>query len=208
MGLVNFGVPEKEVEYLKNILDLNIFVEGGTYKGGTAKNMSNKFSKVYTVEKSDVMHSEAEEVLKDLPNVTLLKGDTRTYLPSILEDNNNILFWLDAHWSGGDTYGENDECPLIEELNIIFKYDKNHMVLIDDARLFLAPPPHPHNHEKWPSIIDITKVLPVDWELVVFEDVIYLFPEKINNEFSGFLQKNFKKNQTSCVRKLLKKMGM
>ena len=37
MGLVNFGVPEKETEYLKNRMKLDLFVEGGTYKGETAK---------------------------------------------------------------------------------------------------------------------------------------------------------------------------
>ena len=39
MGLVNFSVPEIEVEYLRSNLNLDVFVEGGTYKGDTAKNM-------------------------------------------------------------------------------------------------------------------------------------------------------------------------
>lgn len=37
MGLVNFGIPDRETEYLKSALNLNVFVEGGTYRGGTAK---------------------------------------------------------------------------------------------------------------------------------------------------------------------------
>lgn len=190
MGLVNFGVPEKEVEYLKNTLELNTFVEGGTYKGGTAKNMSSKFSKVFTIEKSDVMYEEAKETLKNYKNVTMLKGDTRDHLRSVLHKHDNILFWLDAHWSGGDTYGEDDECPLIEELEIIFGFDRNQVILIDDARLFLAPPPHPHSHEKWPSIIDIAKVVPVNWELIEFEDVIYLFDNKYQLQLKSYFQKS------------------
>ena len=189
MGLINFGVPEKETEYLKDTMKLDVFVEGGTYKGGTAKNMSEKFSKVYTIEKSDAMFDIARENLKDIPNVVMLKGDTREHLHGVLENNDNIIFWLDAHWSGGETYGEEDECPLIEELEIIFKYDKNYIILIDDARLFLAPPPSPHKIEKWPSLTDILKILPVNWELLEFEDVIYLFPKNVNDEFKIFMQK-------------------
>jgi len=188
MGLVNFGVPEPEVEFLKNGMGLDCFVEGGTFTGGTAKSMSNKFKKVYTIEKSEIMYEKAKDNLKDISNVTMLKGDTREHLKNIMENNDNILFWLDAHWSGGDTYGEEDECPLLEELKIIFEYDKNYVVLIDDARLFLAPPPAPHKIENWPSLTNILKTLPLDWELLELEDVIYLFPKTIDNEFKVFIQ--------------------
>lgn len=189
MGLVNFGVPEKEAEFLKKKLNLDVFVEGGTYRGGTAKSMSESFRKVFTIEKSDSMFDIAKENLKDIPNVELLKGDTREHLRNILDNNDNILFWLDAHWSGGDTYGEEDECPLIEELEIIFDYpDKNMVILIDDARLFLAPPPYPHKVDNWPSLTDIFQVLPMNWELLELEDVIYIFKKSINNDFKPFMQ--------------------
>ena len=188
MGLINFGVPEKETEYLKESLNLDVFVEGGTYKGGTAKSMSEKFKKVYTIEKSDAMFDIAKENLKDIENITMLKGDTREHLHSIMENNDNILFWLDAHWSGGDTYGEEDECPLIEELEVIFKYNKNYVILIDDARLFLAPPPYPHKLENWPSLTDIINIMPDNWELVEFEDVIYLFNNQQSSSFKLFIQ--------------------
>jgi hypothetical protein len=210
MGLINFGVPKHEVKFLKKAMNIDVFVEGGTYKGSTAKEMSDIFRKVYTVEKSDVMFDIAKENLKDMSNVTMLKGDTREHLKNILEKNDNIIFWLDAHWSGGDTYGEEDECPLIEELEIIFQYSKNHVILIDDARLFLAPPPSPHKIENWPSLTDILQVLPMNWELLEFEDVIYLFPKKIGIEFKVFMQKNTtdrskeygKNNQNSLVKGL------
>lgn len=188
MGLINFGVPVKETEYLKKNMKLDVFVEGGTFRGGTAKSMSDKFRKVYTIEKSDVMFDIAKENLKDISNITMLKGDTREHLREILEHNDNIIFWLDAHWSGGDTYGEEDECPLIEELEIIFDYsDKNYVILIDDARLFLAPPPYPHKIENWPSLKEIMSSLPINREITVFEDVIYIYHTS-NKEIKNFLQ--------------------
>jgi hypothetical protein len=181
-------VPEKEVEYLNNKFKMEVFVEGGTYKGRTAKKMSDQFNKVYTIEKSDAMFSLAAQNLKGINNVSLLKGDTRNHLNKILENNDNILFWLDAHWSGGETYGENDECPLLEELSIIFRHNKNYIILIDDARLFLAPPPLPHNLQNWPSLINILGTIPAKWELLIFEDVIYLFPDRNSKHIKTYFQ--------------------
>ena len=212
MGLINFGVPEEEIEFLKHIMNLDIFVEGGTYKGGTAKSMGEKFRKIFTIEKSDIMFEIAKENLKDTNNITLLKGDTREHLDSIIANNENILFWLDAHWSGGDTYGEEDECPLIEGLDIIFKYNKNYVILIDDARLFLAPPPYPHNFNNWQSLTDIMKAIPESWELIEFEDVIYLFPKEINNEFKSFLQnivtKQQQQHKNTLLQRIFNKLGV
>lgn len=207
MGQVNFGVPADEVMFLQNKLNLQVFVEGGTYKGWTAKNMSKQFQKVYTIEKSDVMFNIAKKNLEEVENVTMYQGDTREYLHHILKENDNILFWLDAHWSGGETYGEEDECPLIKELEIIFEHQKNQVILIDDARLFLAPPPSPHDYKNWPSMHAISKAIPESWDLIEYEDVIYIFPEKINDDFKLFIQKivtgKALKKRSSLSQKLL-----
>jgi len=212
MGLINFGVPEKETEFLKKNLGLDVFVEGGTYRGGTAKKMSESFRKVYTIEKSKVMFDIAKENLKDVSNVIMLKGDTREHLTEVLDNNDNILFWLDAHWSGGNTYGEEDECPLIEELEIIFDYPKNYVILIDDARLFLAPPPYPHKFQNWQSLTDIMKILPDNWELVEYEDVIYLYSKKINQDLKSFLQEiiteKLKTKNDTFLKKVFRKIGL
>lgn len=188
MGLINFGVPEKETMFLKEKLRLDVFVEGGTYQGGTAKKMSKFFRKVITIEKSVSMFETAQKNLDCIDNITMLKGDTREHLSEILDDNDNILFWLDAHWSGGETYGEEDECPLIDELEIIFRYQRNYVILIDDARLFLAPPPYPHKYKNWPSLKKIFNILSVNHEIIVFEDVIYIYETSINDTIIPFMQ--------------------
>ncbi|WP_052813147.1 hypothetical protein [Desulfonatronum thioautotrophicum] len=189
MGIINFGVPFDFVDFLKEKLGLQVFAEGGTFKGGTANKMSNIFKKVYTIEKSNVMFDISTQNLSSKDNVILLKGDTRYHLKQILNDNDNILFWLDAHWSGGDTYGQEDECPLLEELDLIFKCtEKNYVVLIDDARLFLAPPPLPHDFSKWPTIQDIIHVIPSNFKVTILDDVMYVYPNKINHDFKHLAQ--------------------
>jgi len=193
MGIVNFGIPTEHVKWLKKELNLKIFIEGGTYSGGTAKEMAQYFEHVYTIEKSEKMYTLSQNNLNKCKNVTLLKGDTREYLNELMDKNDNILLWLDAHWSGGDTYGEDDECPLMEELKIIFQFNKNFVILIDDARLFLSPPPLPHKYKKWPIYDDIIRFLPQNWRTMVYEDVIYVYPNKISDELNFYMQTLAKK---------------
>ena len=187
MGIVNFGIPLDETQHLQAKMNLNVAVEGGTYRGGTAKLLSGLFDKVYTIEKSDQMLQEAKQNLAACKNVVLLNGDTRSNLPQILKSEDGILFWLDAHWSGGHTYGVNDECPLIEELELIFSSGiKTFAIMVDDARLFMAPPPSPHAHEAWPSVADISAVLPDGWDLIIWSDVIFITPSDV--DFRTYMQ--------------------
>lgn len=187
MGDVGFGIPKENAKWLQNSMNLSVAVEGGTYNGGTSLLMSKFFEKVYTIEKSEKMYEIGEEKLGHIKNVKRLFGDTRSHLPDIVGYNDNILFWLDAHWSGGMTYGEEDECPLLDELGAIFSADlTNFAIMIDDARLFLAPPPLPHNYLNWPTIKDICLTVPEGFDIIVFEDVIYVVPTRIN--FKSFIQ--------------------
>jgi hypothetical protein len=215
MGIIRFGIPEAEVNYLKEMMSLNIFVEGGTYQGNTAKEMGLIFNKVFTIEKSQQMYDLAKKNLSAVNNVYLLHGDTREFINELLNEYDSILFWLDAHWSGGVTYGEKDECPLLEELKIIFEHKKNYAILIDDARLFLAPPPSPHKLSAWPTLIEILHTLPNDWKMIVFEDVIYLLPQESFTKFRYFLQnkitdqwQSVNNKKETVLRKIFRKIGL
>lgn len=187
MGVINFGIPQAEAVYLKNKLGLSFAIEGGTFLGGTARFLAAEFDSVYTIEKSDVMYAEAKRNLLGVANVDLLQGDTREHLEAISAVKDNCLFWLDSHWSGGDTYGEGDECPLLEELKVLFASPmQNYAILIDDARLFLAPPPKPHDFEAWPGLRELFNVIPTEFDFIVHDDVIFLTPKRI--DFPRYLQ--------------------
>ena len=63
MGIINFGIPKQEMQWLKKRMKLTTAVEGGSYLGGTALNMSKEFVKVLTIEKSDAMFRKAKKKL-------------------------------------------------------------------------------------------------------------------------------------------------
>lgn len=216
MGIVNFGIPSREVLFIKELMGITTFVEGGTFRGGTAQKMSPYFERVYTIENSQEMFDIASVNLKNIPNIKQLQGDTRDHLQRIISNHDNILYWLDAHWSGGVTYGKEDECPLIDELKIIFNSkNKNQVILIDDARLFLAPPPSPHKKELWPSMKMVFKYIPDNWDVIEYNDVIYLFAIEYSEAFLSKMQEYItddyteqSKKQNTLIYKILAKLGM
>jgi hypothetical protein len=167
------------VEFLARKFDLKSFFEGGTYFGESSAWAAQQFEKVYTVEASPMMFSMARVKLGRYRNISLLFGDSREHLTELAPGLPATLFWLDAHWSGGHTAGENDQCPLLDELAIIAPDLDRHFVLIDDARLFAMPPPLPCVLEAWPSLADIFDALRTHHQpyIALYRDAIIVVPD-------------------------------
>jgi len=156
MGLFAMGVPVKLTEILKDKYKVKTFVETGTYMGGTTLWAAQRFEKVITVENSKAIFEKTSSLHKDKKNIEFLFGNSKDHLKSIVAElDSPAIFWLDAHWSGGETYGIEDECPIIKEIETINNSAHNHIILIDDARLFMKPPPLPHKAEQWADISQI-----------------------------------------------------
>jgi hypothetical protein len=159
---------------------LKTFIETGTYTGGTASWAANVFELVVTIEASQEMYNRATATHANVKNIRFVFGDSRTIIGQLAPElPAPVMFWLDAHWSGGATWGDQDECPLLSEIESINRSAHTHYILIDDARLFLAPPPAPHNADHWPTIDRVTAALnagPHRYYIVVFEDVIIAVP--------------------------------
>jgi hypothetical protein len=192
MGIIRIGPPEELVLLIKNNKNISTFVETGTYFGGTAFWASEHFEKVITFENSEKLFQQAKERYGYIENIQFVFGDSRSELPHIVQIlTGPAIFWLDSHWSGGETFGSNDECPLIAELEIIANSNVKHVLLIDDARLFASPPPKPHKLEQWPTLTDlfsvIKKIYP-DSYVVVFEDVVICVPLEMKAFVSEFCQ--------------------
>ena len=102
------------------------------------------------------------------------------------------LYWLDAHWcAAGEAAGESSQCPLLDELSAIGKLNDRSVILIDDARLFLAPPLSPHEISQWPTFHEILSRLlsmGTGHELMVINDVIAFFPASANSALVSHAQ--------------------
>ena len=99
------------------------------------------------------------------------------------------VFWLDAHWSGGETARGATECPVLGEIAAIRAHSPEHAILVDDAALFLAPPPAPHRREDWPDIQILLRCLntpPPEPYVVVFRDVLIAVPQRVAGALDDF----------------------
>jgi hypothetical protein len=154
------GFPYGIVLELARLAGATAFVETGTFRGDTTRWASAHFQKVYTIERAESLYMEHSSKLRGLGNVDPILGDSREVLRSVLPrlDGQRAVFWLDGHWSGGETAGQGDECPLLGELALLSSRAED-IVLIDDARLFLCAPPCPHDPRQWPTIVEVVAAL-------------------------------------------------
>jgi hypothetical protein len=149
------GLPTDLAIALRAELALERAIETGTYHGGSARLLSRIFPSVTTIELSPELHEDARERLADVPAVRCLQGASQDLLPELVDRSIPTLYWLDGHWSGGPTAGEESECPVIAEVEQIGNGHLDDCLLIDDARMFIASPLPPHDPAQWPSLMEL-----------------------------------------------------
>ncbi len=180
MGITRWGPPTELITKLVTKFPIDNLVETGTYKGGTAVWASEYFKKVLTIEYSKELYEKVTHDFRHISNIEFIFGNSKTELSKLLERlENPSIFWLDAHWCGGSTYGDNDECPLIEEIDILNRSKFENFIFIDDARLFTSPPTGSHKTEQWPDITAVINALQSGKShryVVIIEDVIIAVP--------------------------------
>jgi hypothetical protein len=179
MGAVTFGIPKKLVILIKEYFSIEVFVETGTFRGKTSRWAAGIFRDVITIENSRELFESAKETLANYKNIQQLFGSSPLQLNQVISEiKEPSLFWLDAHWCGGGTYGEDDPCPLLDEIRIVKQSGYDHILMIDDARFFLKPPPKPQDPDLWPGLSEILELLNKDEKYFTFisEDVIVSLP--------------------------------
>jgi len=124
------------LDYAKKF-NSKIFIETGTYKGDTTYACKDFFDELYSIELSHELFLDCQKRFSNISKIKVFEGDSGKLLPEIISQQNNpVLFWLDAHYSGGETACGDLDTPIIKELDFIFKNLQNFCILIDDARFF------------------------------------------------------------------------
>lgn len=122
-----------------------VWIETGTYLGDTSIYLSRFAKQVITLEPSNKFFNLASEKLRIYKNIELLYGCSEDLLDQILSNllridlASDLSFWLDGHFSQGETFKGKKDTPILEELDIIKKYlskIKFLTIFIDDVRLF------------------------------------------------------------------------
>ena len=144
--------------------------------GGTVYALKDRFKTIYSIELSDSLMEKARHRFRGYPHINILHGDSGELLPELLSDiRTQCLFWLDGHYSAGVTARASVDTPIVNELMTIFDHKiKNHVILIDDARLF-------NGTEDYPTIEELRELFAKkrpDYQFSVVNDVIRAHPDK------------------------------
>ena len=116
---------------------LDVFIETGTADGGTAYWASNHFSHVVTVEYIYSTFLLAFQKYWNVPNLKFVQGDSEFWVPHIAYMVTQPALWfLDAHWVGDGEVAPSGVTPIVGELDVIMRQESDHVIVVDDARLF------------------------------------------------------------------------
>ena len=161
----------------KYALDYHLvnLVETGTYLGEMVYALKDIFKNIYSIELSEEYANRARIYLRRQKNVKIFQGDSGDVLAELLQDiDQPTLFWLDGHYSGDNTAKGNTHTPILKELrHILSAKDLNHIILIDDARLFGSTNDYPSLDELSSIVESFRKNL----KIISENDIIRITPQ-------------------------------
>lgn len=133
------------IEHYQKVSGYNILIETGTYFGDMVEAQRDNFVKIYSIELSKEYWKRAVERFKKYKHIEIVNGDSGKILSQITAHlTAPAIFWLDGHYSAGHTAMGDKECPILEEVDSIYKHSNlKHVLLIDDARLFTGQNDYP-----------------------------------------------------------------
>jgi hypothetical protein len=139
-----------------------VFVETGTYRGRTTEVAAECFDVVHTIELSNKWYRATKHRLRHFANVHCHFGDSAKVLDQLVKTiDEPVVFFLDAHYSGGSTAHGQEEVPLLRELKIIGTRRHADMIIVDDARLMGEKGTAGGSSSEWPAIkYDWTHITP------------------------------------------------
>jgi hypothetical protein len=194
MGHVRFSIPKELIEFIKEKVNIPVFVETGTFKGDAAAWAGDHFEKVHTIEIIEELYIEAKERWKNKGNVEFHLGDSALKLNEVIKNiPAQTMFWLDGHWSPFVVHQDAKQCPLLEEL-LAISAKQDSVIFIDDVTAFVGTMPPPHKANEWPTlqqIIEVIQKLFPGHRFTIMDDVIIVAPEDVMKYVDSFWAMNF-----------------
>lgn len=137
-------VKQEAIAYYQNKYNIGTLVETGTYLGDMVWAQQDNFNKIYSIELSESLADKAKKRFARKPHIEIIQGDSGQVMSELMKKlPDRTLFWLDGHYSSGNTACGEKECPILEEARAILSSGVEHVLLIDDARCFVGENDYP-----------------------------------------------------------------
>lgn len=179
--------PDLKAWLLAELADqynLKCLVETGTANGDMTIKMASLFDKVFTFEIMSTYYANATENFRKerLQNIVAVNASSASpeFVQCVATLEEPTLFYLDAHYcgegTGKDETIETPEVPVLNELKTIMKSPIDHVIVIDDARLFKGEEFFSEEENQYPSIEDIYEVVSSRYEVERVVDAFVVKP--------------------------------
>ena len=159
--------------------NIKSLVETGTYRGDMLQATKRYFDILYSIELSKKLYHNAKKRFLYDSNIKLIHGNSGEKIKEVLKVlKQPAIFWLDGHYSSGDTALGDKITPILDELNNIFNCNNyEHIILIDDARLFGVEKDYPSIEQLSIFIENNSK----KYSIEIKNDCIRLIPKSLIN---------------------------
>lgn len=165
-------VKQEAINYYRDKYGIDILVETGTYLGEMVEAQKKKFKQIFTIELDGNLYNNAVNKFRKDRHIKIYQGDSGEVLEKILpEIKDSALFWLDGHYSAGNTAKGELNTPIKKELRSILERNLNHVILIDDARDFKGTDDYPTIQE----VKDFVLGLDPEYKMDVQDDIIRFY---------------------------------
>lgn len=163
-------LKQQIIKYYQSKYNIKTFIETGTSYGDMIEAQKKTFDRLYSIELGKDLWKKAVKRFRQDANVTILQGDSGKVLETVTSDlNEPAIFWLDGHYSGGITARGEKECPILEEVNAVFRFKNiDHILLVDDASSF-------DGQHDYPTIDELTthiKTKNNKYEVTIKDDIV------------------------------------
>ena len=121
-------------------------VETGTFFGQTVSALRKDFELLISIEIFEPLYHFNARQFRNHPNIEIVLGDSTQKIPAAIRacSDRRTIFWLDGHFSGGETGQGEKVCPILDEVGKIGALMREPCVIvIDDLRLFGTDPGYP-----------------------------------------------------------------
>lgn len=157
----------------------DVFIETGHGFGETLDDIvKGPYKEIHTIELDAELARRGRERFAPFPLVHVHHGSSPDILPSVCDPNRETVFWLDAHYSGGNyvtdqTDPVRGQCPLLEELAVIrgLPWRVPPLIFIDDSPCFTdahyAGVYANCDREQFPTVDEIQRALPDGYRLEI-----------------------------------------
>jgi hypothetical protein len=143
-----------------------VFVETGLFRGDHMPSRVSLFDAIHTIELNNDFIDRAKARFPSYQNITYHHGDSGDVLPILARSiQEPALFYLDAHYSGGETAFGPEETPLLRELAALSERSQDDVIVIDDIRLFGKKGVCGDGSEMWPF-------MDFDWTDITFDSCL------------------------------------